>query len=71
MTAKNEFVADGYRRFMRGKKAWTLESLEAKYAAELAHASPGQKLEIHKRMVAESLRREKAMRHKPSSATLW
>lgn len=71
MKAKNEFVADGYRRFMQGKKGWTSESIEAKYAKELARANPTQKLEIRKRMVQEFLRREKVTNHKPSPATLW
>ena len=71
MKTKNEFVADGYLRFMRGKNAWTSESIEAKYADELAKASPAQKLEIRARMAQEFLRREKAVNHKPSPATLW
>jgi hypothetical protein len=40
---KNKFVADGYRRFLRGKKSGTSESIEKKYAAELAKASPVEK----------------------------
>ena len=68
---KNKFVADGYRRFMRGKKAVLSESIEKKYAAELANADPGQRLKIHERMVEEYLRREKNQGHKPSAATLW
>ena len=71
MRAKNELVANGYRRFLRGKKAWTSESIEAKYAAEFANANPAQKLEIRKRMAEEFLRRGKAIDHNPSPATLW
>jgi hypothetical protein len=68
---KNEFVADGCRRFMRGKRGALSESLEKKYAAELAGANPRQKLQIRERMVAEHLRRAKIEGHKPSAATLW
>ena len=68
---KNKFVADGFRRFMRGKKAALSESFEKKYAAELANADPQQKLQIRERMVKEYLRREKIEGHKPSPGTLW
>ena len=40
---KNKFVADGYRRFLQGRKTMTAESIEKKLAAELANASPAQK----------------------------
>jgi hypothetical protein len=68
---KNKFVADGFHRFMRGKKAALSESIEKKYAAELAHANPRQKLQIREQMVEEYLRREKIEGHKPSPGTLW
>ena len=68
---KNKFVADGFRRFMRGKKAALSESVEKKYAAELAQADPQQKLQIRERMVEEYLRRGKIEGHKPSPGTLW
>ena len=68
---KNKFVADGFRRFMRGKKAALSESVEKKYAAELANADPRQKLQIRERMAEEYLRREKIEGHKPSPGTLW
>jgi hypothetical protein len=68
---KNEFVADGYHRFMRGKKGALSESVEKKYAAELANADPRQRLQIRERMVEEYLRRGKIEGHKPSAATLW
>jgi hypothetical protein len=71
VVAKNKFVADGPWRFLRGKKAWTYESIEGKYAGELAKANLAQKPEIHRRMAEEFLRREKAVNHKPSPATLW
>ncbi|HEY1489888.1 MAG TPA: hypothetical protein VGF90_02515 [Verrucomicrobiae bacterium] len=43
---KTKFVADGYRRFLRGKNAATSESIEKKYAAELAKADPAGKVLI-------------------------
>ena len=68
---KNEFVANGYRRFVRGKKAVTSESIEKKYAAELAKASPVEKNQIRERMTEEFLRLSKNEGHKPSAGTLW
>ena len=68
---KNKFVADGYRRFVQGKKTVTSESIEKKRAAELANAGPDEKEKIRERMAKESLQREKALNHKPSAATLW
>ena len=68
---KNKFVADGPFRFLRGKKAALSESVEKKYAAELANAIPQQKLQIRERMAEECLRREKLEGHKPSPGTLW
>jgi len=68
---KNQIVADGYRRFLRGKKAVLSESVEEKYAAELAKADPHQKLQIRQRMVEEYLHRKEIEGHKPSAATLW
>jgi hypothetical protein len=68
---KNKFVADGFRRFLRGKKALTAESIEKKYAVELATASPAEKLQIRTRMVEEYSRRATIENHKPSTGTLW
>jgi hypothetical protein len=68
---KTNFVADGYLRFLRGKKAATSESIAMKYAAELSKASPAEKLLIRERMVEEYSRREKIENHKPSPGTLW
>jgi hypothetical protein len=68
---KNNIVADGRSRFMRAKKAVTSESIEKKYATELAKADPAQKLQIHQRMVEEFLRHERINDHKPSPGTLW
>jgi len=68
---KNKFVADGYYRFMRGKKVALSEFVEKKYAAELANADPQQKLQIRERMAEEYLRRGKIEGHQPSPGTLW
>jgi hypothetical protein len=68
---KNKFVADGPFRFLRGKKAALSESIEKKYAAELAKADPQQKHQIHERMAEENLQRQKIEGRKPSPGTLW
>jgi hypothetical protein len=68
---KNKFVADGLGRFMRAKRATATESIEKKYAAELANAKPVESAKIRERMAAEILRREKALNHKPSAGSLW
>ena len=68
---KNELVADGFYRFLRGKKTTSSKSIEEKYTAELANAGPGEKTKIHERMVEELLRHEKMLNHKPSAGTLW
>ena len=68
---KNKFGADGFHRFMRGKEAALSESIEKKYAAELAKADPQQKRQIRERMEEEYLQRKKIEDHKPSAATLW
>lgn len=68
---KNSIVADGCFRFRQAQKAATSESIEKKYAAELAKADPARKLQIRKRMVEEFLRLEKIKAHKPSPGTLW
>jgi hypothetical protein len=65
---KNKFVADGFRRFLRGKKAVASESIEKKYAKELAAASPAQKAQIPEQMAQGLLRQQN---HKPSPGTLW
>ena len=67
---KNEFVEDGYHRFIRARKAVTFESLQKKYAVELAKAGPFRKLQIRKRMLQEYLRRGNEG-HQPSPGTLW
>lgn len=68
---KNNFVVNGFQRFLRGKAAATSESIEKKFAAELAKASPAEKVQIRERMAEEFLRREKIKDHKPSPGTLW
>jgi len=68
---KNKFVADGYRRFLQGKKTISSESIEGKYAAELTNAGPDEKEKIRERMAEEHRQRERALNHKPSAGTLW
>jgi hypothetical protein len=68
---KNQFVADGRRRFFKGRAKVTSESVEKKYAAKLANAGPEEKAKICQRMVEEFLKREKILNHKPSAGTLW
>jgi hypothetical protein len=68
---KNKFVAGGSQRFWLGKKALASESVEKKYAVELANADPDEKEKIRERMAEENLWRQKALNHKPSAATLW
>jgi hypothetical protein len=63
-------VADGPRRFLRGKRALSFESIEKKYAQELADASPAEKPQIRGRMIREFLN-QKNREHKPSPGTLW
>lgn len=67
---KDQFVADGYRRFLRAQKAASLEAIEKKYARQLAEAGPSRKHQIRKQMVEEYLA-QKNPDHKPSAGTLW
>ena len=71
MALKPQIVADGGLRLWRGQKAIASESIEKKYALELAKAGPDEKKEIHRRMLAEIEQRRKIAEHKPSSAALW
>jgi hypothetical protein len=71
LSGKNKIVADGLRRFNRGKKTVTSKSIEQKYAKELASATPAEKTEIHKRMAEDLLRHGKMLNHKPSAGSLW
>ncbi len=71
MAVKNHIAADGAWRLLRGQKAASSESIEKKYAAELAKAGPAEKKEIYQRMSDEIEKRRKMMDHKPSAKTLW
>ncbi len=70
---KNKLVANGEMRFLQAKRTVASpESIRKKYAAALAAAtSPGEKLEIEKRLAQELLRRETTSNHWPSPKTLW
>lgn len=65
---KNGIATGGWRRLKRGQKELSMESLEKKYAKELAAAGPQQKHEIHARMAEELLKQKN---HKPSAGALW
>jgi hypothetical protein len=65
---KNGFVADGRQRFFCGKKTATPDSIEQKYAKELAVASPAQKAQIREKMSRDF---QRLQNHKPSPGTLW
>jgi hypothetical protein len=69
--SQNSVVADGAWRLQRGQKATSSESIENKYAAELAKAGPAEKREIYQRMSDEIEKRRKMADHKPSAKTLW
>jgi hypothetical protein len=68
---KHHIVADGRFRFGRALKNTTAESIEKKYAAELAQADPTRKFQVRKRMAEELLRHENMKAHRPSPGTLW
>lgn len=65
---ENGIVEDGFERLQCGQKELTLESLEKKYAKELAAAEPHEKELIYQHMQNELLRQKN---HKPSPYTLW
>jgi hypothetical protein len=67
---KNGFQSHGSIEFARGKESGLWKSIETKYAAELAAASPLKKLRIKFRMHRELLRLRKEG-HEPSAKTLW
>ena len=67
---KNQFVADGWCRFLRGKETFA-ESIEQKYAAELAAAGPDEQRKIQARRAEAFRRLEKSRNHLPSAGTLW
>jgi hypothetical protein len=68
---KNQIVADGRRRFFWGRVKTISESIEQKYAADMANAGPEEKAKIREQMAEEILRREKMFNHKPSPGSLW
>ena len=68
---KNKFVVGGSQRLWLGKKALASESVEKKYAVDLAKADPDEKEKIRERMAKENQWRTKVLDHKPSAATLW
>jgi hypothetical protein len=53
---------------LRGRQAVTYESIEKKYAKEIAAANPVQKAQIQEQMRHDLLRQQN---HKPSPGTLW
>jgi hypothetical protein len=65
-------IADGggYRHYL-GQRALESQSIEEKYADELAKAGPEEKKRIYERMADEAMRRAKMLNHKPSAGTLW
>jgi hypothetical protein len=65
---KNEFVANGEFRLLRGQDKLSMEAIEKKYAAELAAADLSEKLKIREQMAEEFLRQKN---HKPSAGSLW
>jgi hypothetical protein len=65
---KNGIATGGLGRLQWGQKELSKESIEKKYAKEIAAAEPHQKEKIYQRM-AEELSRQK--NHKPSAYTLW
>jgi len=67
----NNIVDDGFWRLLKGQKALASESIEEKYSAQLAKASPEEKSELYQRMAEESEQREKMLNHKPSAKALW
>lgn len=71
MSTKSQIVADGPFRFQRAKAKAAEESVEMKYAAQLAQAAPEEKQKILARITAEKAVQEKTLAHKPSAQSLW
>jgi hypothetical protein len=65
---KNGIADHGLKRLQKGQKELTLESIQKKYAKELAEAQPQKKAEIYQRILDEYDRQKN---HKPSAGTLW
>ena len=61
-------VRGGLGRLKQGQNKLTRESLEKKYAKELAAARPDQRGEIYQRIMDEYDRQKN---HKPSASSLW
>lgn len=68
---KNHIAVGGLGRLLEGQRALQSESIEKKYAAELAKAGPDEKKEIYEHMAEEALGRHKMLNHQPSAGTLW
>ena len=68
---KHQIVADGTHRHFWGKRALSSQSIEEKFAKELATATQEEKKEIYERMADEAMRRKKMLDHKPSAKALW
>jgi hypothetical protein len=67
---KTSFQAMGPLEFVHGKESALWKSIEAKYASQLASATPFQKVKIKSRRQCEFLRGRKEG-HAPSPGTLW
>jgi hypothetical protein len=65
---KDGIAEGGLGRLQHGQKELSMESIEKKYAKELAAAEPHEKEKIYQRM-AEEFSRQK--NHKPSLSALW
>jgi hypothetical protein len=66
---KSNIVADGLERLEAAQKVSLRESIQAKYADELAAANLIQKIKIRRRMRQE-FQREWELRYKPSATAL-
>ena len=67
----SQIAAGGAFRHYLGQRALESQSIEEKYADELAKATPEEKKRIYERMADEAMRRAKKLSHKPSAGTLW
>jgi hypothetical protein len=67
---KSKFIDGGALQYMRGKESALRESIRPRYAAELAAASPFQKVLIRYRMWRDFLR-ERRQGHNPSPKSLY
>jgi len=67
---KNNIVADGLERLEEAQKVRLRESIQARYAEELAAANLIQKIKIRRRMRQE-FQREWELRYRPSATALY